>query len=130
LRVRLFGYILVIERRAMSTDLRPTGITADRNQSVMTISWNDGHVSAYPFGLVRNACPCAECRGGHDKMGSVPDPDVFEIPLSVGPTARMRNLEAVGAYAISIEWEDGHHHGIYTWRYLRALCPCSECRGG
>lgn len=114
----------------MTIQLRPTGITADRNQSILSIAWNDGHLSAYPFGLVRKACPCAECRGGHDKMGGVPDPAVFEMPVPTGPEARIHTLEAVGSYAITIEWEDGHHHGIYTWQYLRALCPCSECRGG
>ena len=114
----------------MSTELRPTGITADRNQFLLSITWNDGHRSTYPFGLVRNACPCAECRGGHDKMGAVPDPEVFDKAHAEGKFVQMRNLEAVGSYAITIEWEDGHHAGIYTWRYLRALCPCSECRGG
>jgi DUF971 family protein len=114
----------------MSTELRPTGITADRNQFLLAITWNDGHRSTYPFGLVRNACPCAACRGGHDKMGAVPDPGIFDKAHAEGITAQMRNLEAVGSYAITIEWEDGHHAGIYTWRYLRALCPCSECRGG
>ena len=114
----------------MSTDLRPTDITADRSQSILTITWNDGHFSQYAFGLVRKACPCAECRGGHEKMGGTPDSFVFELPLSTGDDARIQKLEAVGSYAITIEWGDGHHHGIFTWRYLRALCPCSECRGG
>jgi len=114
----------------MVMEVRPTGITVDRNQSILTITWSDGHISAYPFGLVRNACPCAECRGGHEKMGATPDPEVFHSTLADGPSARIHNLEAMGSYAITIEWEDGHHHGIYTWRYLRALCPCPECRGG
>jgi DUF971 family protein len=114
----------------MSTDLRPTGITADRNQSILTIAWNDGHISALPFGLVRIACPCAECRGGHDKMGAIPDVEVFDRAQAEGSLSQILNLEAVGSYAITIEWGDGHKAGIYTWRYLRALCPCSECRGG
>ena len=29
------------------------------------------------------------------------------------PQTRIRNLEAVGTYAITIEWEDGHRYGIY-----------------
>lgn len=114
----------------MVPDFRPTGITADRTQSTLTITWSDGHVSIYPFGLLRNACPCAECRGGHDQMSAEPAPAIFQKPDAEGPAARLRSLEAVGSYAIAIEWEDGHHHGIYTWRYLRALCPCLACRGG
>lgn len=61
-------------------------------------------------------------------MGSEPDPAVFSLPDMDTPSTRMRNLEAVGTYALTIEWEDGHHYGIYTWDYLRALCPCPECR--
>jgi DUF971 family protein len=106
----------------------PTGITADRKKGELTVSWNDGHTSLYAFSLLRHACPCAECRGGHERMRSEPDPEVFDLPEEDAPATRMRNLEAVGAYALTIEWEDGHHYGIYNWRYLRALCPCSVCR--
>lgn len=108
--------------------MRPTGITADRETRQILISWSDGHESIYPFALVRYACPCAECRGGHDKMGSVPDPEVFTLPDEISPKTQMRNLEAVGTYAITIEWQDGHHFGIYNWKFLRALCSCPACR--
>lgn len=108
--------------------MRPTGITADRQLAELTITWDDEHTSIYPFALLRAACPCAECRGGHENMRSEPDPDVFSVALEDTPATRLRNLEAVGSYAITIEWEDGHHFGIYNWNYLRALCPCPICR--
>ena len=110
--------------------LKPTGITADRQTHTMTMAWSDGHTSTYSFTLLRNACPCAECRGGHANMGSDLDPDVFDVPEVDTPVTRMRNLEAVGTYGLTIDWEDGHHYGIYTWEFLRKLCPCPECRGG
>ncbi len=110
----------------MST-LRPTGITADRYLQTLKISWNDGHDSIIPFALLRYACPCAECRGGHDGMRSTPDPEVFERELEDTLATRLKNIEAVGSYGVTVLWEDGHHHGIYTWGYLRALCPCPIC---
>ncbi len=61
-------------------------------------------------------------------MSPEPDPEVFDLPLEDSPATRLHNVEAVGSYAISIEWEDGHHFGIYNWHYLRALCPCPVCR--
>jgi DUF971 family protein len=61
-------------------------------------------------------------------MRSEPDPEVFSLPLEDTPATRLRTVEAVGTYAIMIEWEDGHHFGIYNWNYLRALCPCPICR--
>ena len=106
----------------------PTGITADREKREFSISWSDGHESIYSFTLLRNACPCAECRGGHEKMSANPDPEVWSLPDENTLETSLRNVEAVGAYAITIEWEDGHHFGIYNWNYLRALCPCPKCR--
>lgn len=106
----------------------PKSITADREKREVSIVWNDDHTSDYSFSLLRNACPCAECRGGHEKMSPDPDPEVWSLPDEVSKATGLRNVEAVGAYAITIEWEDGHHFGIYNWNYLRALCPCSECR--
>lgn len=108
--------------------IRPTNITANRYEHFVTILWNDSHESQYSFSLLRHACPCAECKGGHDKMSANPDPIVFSLPEDDSPATRLQNLEAVGAYALTISWEDGHHYGIYTWEYLRALCPCPACR--
>lgn len=109
-------------------NLKPLNITADRNTATLTIEWSDGHESRYPFALLRAACPCAECRGGHANMSAMPDPQAFEALLEDIPANRMKNIEAVGSYAITIEWEDGHHFGIYNWDFLRALCPCPICR--
>jgi len=110
------------------SDFKPTKITANRDESILIVDWDDGHPSRYPFSLVRNACPCAECRGGHRNMSSEPDPVFFEMPLEDSLRTKLRKIEAVGTYALTIEWEDGHHYGIYNWNYLRALCPCQVCR--
>lgn len=107
---------------------KPTDITANRRLSELTITWDDGHKSTYSFSLLRHACPCAECRGGHDKMSTDPDPSVFLMPEEDSTATHLQQIEAVGSYAITIQWEDGHHYGIYNWDYLRALCPCQICR--
>ena len=106
----------------------PAGITANRKTSIITIKWKDGHQSNCPFSLMRNACPCVECRGGHDQMSDVPDPEVFDMPIDDNEKTRLESVVPVGSYAISIQWEDGHSGGIYNWDYLRLLCPCPACR--
>ena len=63
---------------------KPLNITANRPALEMTIKWGDGHESIYPFSLLRAACPCAQCRGGHEKMSSEPDPEVFHVQLEIG----------------------------------------------
>ncbi len=109
-------------------ELVPVEISANRTSRELVIRWNDGHLSVYPFQLVRAACPCASCRGGHENMSEVPTEEMFNVEIGDTPSTRIRSVDRVGSYAISIEWEDGHHFGIYTWRYLRSLCPCPICR--
>lgn len=112
----------------MSSSIFPSDITANRQACEMTITWNDGHTSVYSFGLLRAACPCASCRGGHENMGPEPDEAVYLQQMPDSLQTRINKVEAVGSYAINIQWEDGHQFGIYTWQYLRRLCPCPECR--
>jgi DUF971 family protein len=108
--------------------LRPKGITADRTKQNLTILWEDDHESIYSFSLLRHACPCAACRGGHERMTRLPDEHVFAMADEDTPATHLVNVQAVGSYALSIAWEDGHDYGIYNWEYLRALCPCPICR--
>lgn len=110
------------------TTLRPVKITANRNSNELSLTWSDGHISVYPFSLLRYACPCAECRGGHANMRSEPDPQWFDLPIEDSLRTQLRDIEAVGSYALTLVWEDGHHFGIYNWHYLRLLCPCPSCR--
>jgi len=105
----------------------PTDITLDTPRAELVITWSDGRVCRYPVGPLRLACPCAECRGGHDKMGREHEPKnlLDLIPLH---TYTIDRLELVGNYALQIFWSDGHHSGIYAWDYLARLCP-AEPRG-
>jgi DUF971 family protein len=112
----------------MEKSINPISLSADKTSKLLTIRWDAQHLSIYPFGLVRQACPCAQCRGGHENMSSEPDPVVFTIKdFPDVPETRMVGMEGVGAYGVLFEWEDGHRVGIYNWHFLRALCPCPIC---
>ncbi|MBE2202465.1 MAG: DUF971 domain-containing protein [Anaerolinea sp.] len=97
--------------------IRPTGITADRTQRILTITWSDGQAGHYPFAGLRAICPCVTCKGGHDNMGGPPDVDVLYVTKNEGVT--IESIHTVGSYALQIVWSDGHDTGIYTWDYLR-----------
>ena len=107
--------------------MKPKKIKADKEQKQLFIEWDDGHQSEYLFSLLRAGCPCATCRGGHENMGPEPDINAFFAKLTDSPMTRLKNIELTGSYGLTIEWEDGHHYGIYNWHYLRNLCPCLEC---
>jgi DUF971 family protein len=104
-------------------ELRPTRITASRSRRLLTVDWSDGHHSEFPFSLLRESCPCAQCRG---EPGS---PRLIRIPLGTPGATDLEQVTSVGNYAIQLTWKDGHSFGIYTWEYLLDLCPCPEHAG-
>lgn len=80
----------------------------------LVVSWEDGHVSEYPLRYLRGFCPCAACQG-HRSGPPEFVPTENEMILDVKP---------VGNYAMSVAWDSGHDTGIYSFEYLRGLCPC------
>lgn len=107
------------------TGIRPKGVTLDKQAHEVRIDWGGGHISTYPLNALREACPCVVCRGGHDKMGREYDPNF--IDLKPARNYQVQDAQMVGNYAIQFWWDDGHNSGIYTWEYLRRICPCPAC---
>ena len=106
---------------SQSTQSRPTGITLDKSKGELVISWSDQETCRYPLSNLREACPCVECRGGHQNMGRATDPDNI-LTLTPARSYNIEDIELVGNYALQPFWDDGHHTGIYTWEYLKRLC--------
>jgi DUF971 family protein len=97
----------------------------------MDITWKDGHRSHYSFQFLRDACPCALCdeergKSGRDP-GVSPDAQPGALPM-FKPTVKPLSAQGVGKYAIKFQWNDNHDLGIYSWEFLREVCPCEECR--
>ena len=91
----------------------------------MEIRWADGHQSRYLLDFLRLNCPCAECQG-HSLQFFQPLPEKrVREPKESAPPARVR---PIGSYAFGITFSDGHKTGIFSYRFLRAFCPCAECR--
>jgi DUF971 family protein len=95
------------------------------------IEWKDGHQSHFAFPFLRDACPCALCdeerAGSGREPGDPPKPAPGALPM-FKPAARPTSAEGVGKYAIRFKWNDGHDQGIYSWQFLREVCPCEECK--
>jgi len=103
--------------------IRPTRIKLAAGNDSLAIQWSDGHESRYPYAYLRRKCPCATCGGAapiaHTAAGSLPI--LGQEPL------RPLSAELAGRYALQIHWSDRHASGIYSFEYLRAICPCTEC---
>ncbi|MHB1936171.1 MAG: DUF971 domain-containing protein [Acidobacteriaceae bacterium] len=95
------------------------------------IVWKDGHASHWTFAWLRAACPCATCVEEREAAGRGPGEQKPEpknaFPI-FKPVLRPDKVRAVGRYAISFDWNDGHTSGIYSWHYLRSVCNCEACR--
>ncbi len=104
---------------------RPANITLNKQRHELNIQWDDNHSSAYPLNALREACPCALCREGHEFMGPQYDPDL--IALQPARSYEVKDMQLVGNYALQLTWSDLHSSGIYTWDYLRRICPCPVC---
>lgn len=97
----------------MTTDRTPTGVDVDRAQGV-TLTWPDGTTNTYGLEELRVNCPCAECRGLRER-----DLAVWPKPTSPQPL-RIEDAELIGAWGITLIWNDGHSTGIFSWEVLRA----------
>jgi DUF971 family protein len=87
----------------------------------LTVKWADGHESAYGARYLRGRCPCAQCVSEMTGQRLV-----FEE--HVNPDVVVAAARTVGQYALHFDWSDGHATGIYSFDYLRRICPCDDCR--
>lgn len=90
-------------------------------KEAIRIRWKDGHVSDYRNAYLRESCQCASCV---DEWSGQKQISADQIPKDIHSTT----IKAVGRYAISIHWSDGHETGIYPFDLLRSICPCPDCR--
>lgn len=107
--------------------MTPANIKLDAGNGTLAIRWSDGHQSSYGYQYLRDRCPCATCIGaeGHESKAAAVTPlPMFKKAL------KPERAELVGRYALQIYWSDNHSAGLYTFPYLRALCPCEACMQG
>ena len=107
----------------------PTDIAVNRDRREMRIQWQDGHESVYPFDLLRKGCPCALCNDQRSRVAStLPSLTVLSGPVVKIGEVQVNEVKPVGRYAINFSWSDAHDSGIYSFVYLRDICPCPICR--
>jgi DUF971 family protein len=107
------------------------------------IAWADNHSSHYDFAYLREQCPCAMCNDERQKkvQGQQKDEQLKKekpahgaAPLQSSPLLPMfkpklsaKAAHSVGNYALQIDFNDGHTAGIFSFDFLRTICPCAEC---
>jgi DUF971 family protein len=107
------------DQKALET--RALAVRSPRGADTTVIEWADGHRGVYPHAILRGYCPCAGCQGHEGTIRFV---------AASGHELELDQIEPVGNYALRLVWFDGHGSGLYSYRYLRALCRCETCAPG
>lgn len=91
---------------------QPCGIRLRRKSALLELTYADGRVFELPAELLRVYSPSADVKG-HGKGQAV---------LQVGKrNVGLSGIEAMGNYAIRLDFDDGHNSGIFSWDYLYLL---------
>ena len=94
------------------------------NDRTLILLWQDGHEGPVTLDRLRDACPCAGCKGETVLLRRF---DAPEADKSTPGRYTLVGATPVGNYALQFTWGDGHAEGIYTLEQLRALCSCARC---
>jgi DUF971 family protein len=90
----------------------PDEIRVRRGARTMEIAFDDGARFSLPAEYLRVMTPSAEDRGhGAGPGRTVPGKQEVSI----------RDVRAVGRYAVRIDFDDGHDTGLYSWDELYRL---------
>ena len=122
----------------MTPEITPARINLKKDEK-LDIEWQDGRKCTYTISYLRTMCPCAQCKvvregnqGSASAQGATPSgaqPEKKKKPLlTILPGNYVKPLSAVhaefvGNYALRIDWSDEHGSGIYSFQYLRDICP-------
>ena len=102
---------MVDDEKATNISLKTEGLS---------VRWDEEHESIFPFRLLRAACRCAFCVDEITRERRIELSDISE-------NIQIEDWIDVGKYAIQILWSDGHAEGIYPFKMLLSLCPCTTC---
>ncbi len=86
-----------------------TQIRLHKDKRTLSVSFNDGSTAQLSAELLRVESPSAEVQG----HGSEQKKTIFGKQ-----DVKIINIEAVGNYAVRLQFDDGHETGIYSWVLL------------
>jgi DUF971 family protein len=90
----------------------PSALTVHSQSRVLEVAFSDGASFRLPFELMRVYSPSAEVQG-HGPGQETLQTGKREVDI--------KEIEAVGNYAILPHFSDGHDTGIFSWAYLYEL---------
>ena len=90
----------------------PPRLDLSADKSYLTVSFENGAKYDLPAELLRVMSPSAEVQGHSPSQ---------RVTVGKKRNVRIKDLRAVGNYAMRIAFDDGHDTGLYSWPYLEEL---------
>ncbi|BCF93983.1 gamma-butyrobetaine hydroxylase-like domain-containing protein [Paraburkholderia sp. PGU16] len=88
----------------------PRHIEIDRTAQTLTLHWPDGVTQHVAHRVLRQHCPCAECKRLRLRGDTPLVPDDIAV-LDVRPAG----------YGVQLLFSDSHERGIFPWAFLERL---------
>ena len=106
----------------ISPQTTPVRLDLKKDERLL-IEWQDGRTCTYSLAQLRTQCPCAMCKEQRHADAARPKTSLTILPGNFSGKLTVVDAHLVGNYAIKIEWSDKHDSGIYSFEYLREICP-------
>ncbi len=96
----------------METKTKPTDIILHRQSRTLEVVFDNGERFDLPWEYLRTFSPSKEVRArfGKDRILVLDKQDVV-----------LEQVKPIGNYAVKLYFDDGHHSGLYDWRFLYEL---------
>ena len=91
----------------------------------LEVEFADGHLCTYTISYLRSMCPCALCKTVREEQ-SKRKTSLMILPGNYSGALEATSAQMVGNYAVKIAFSDGHDTGIYSFTYLREICPAES----
>lgn len=90
----------------------PVELRLDKGKTILHVAFDSGERFALPAEYLRVESPSAEVQGHTPSQKQI---------IGGKQNVKIRDLEAVGNYAVRILFDDGHDSGLYSWEVLHGL---------
>ncbi len=99
-------------QKAGASKIPPPRLELSADKSYLTVSFEGGATYDLPAEMLRVMSPSAEVQGHSPSQ---------RVTVGKKRNVRIKDLRAVGNYAMRIAFDDGHDTGLYSWPYLEEL---------
>ena len=90
----------------------PVEIILRKKLGLITVTFDDGSSFDLPFEYLRVLSPSKEVQGHGSDRG------ILQVAKQ---NVQVTSVAPIGNYAVRLFFDDGHHTGLYTWKYLYEL---------